>query len=89
MQSKALHGEQVALGTIATVCLQDGDWKRIRNIMRELDIPVTAKQLGISEEAAIDALYKAKGIRDRYTILDEKSLSRGECRKVLKRVGII
>jgi glycerol-1-phosphate dehydrogenase [NAD(P)+] len=87
--SKALHGEQVALGTIISLYLQGGDWKRIKNIMKELRLPVTARELGINDEIVIKALVGAKDVRKRYTILDEKKIDTAKAREILRAVGII
>lgn len=84
-----LHGEQCALGTIATIYLQDGDWESVKNVMRQLDLPTDARKLGVQSDLVVEALYKAKDIRDRYTVLNEKNLSRDGCKAVLEKVGVV
>jgi len=85
----AVHGEQVALGTIISLYLQKEDWEQARRIMKKFGLPVTAKQLGISGEAAVKALAAAKDVRDRYTILNKYKLTEKASRKILGRLGII
>lgn len=89
MGSQALHGEQVALGTIISVYLQRGDWKKIQLILKELGLPTTAKELGISREEAIKALVMAKNIRDRYTILDKYEIDENKAEEILHNCGVI
>jgi glycerol-1-phosphate dehydrogenase [NAD(P)+] len=87
--SKALHGEQVALGTIISVHLHGGNWKQIAHLMYKLGLPTSAKTIGISEDILIQALVNAKNVRDRYTILNEKNLDEKQAKKILKKLGII
>lgn len=87
--TKALHGEQVALGSIATIYLQGGDWRSFRNSLREIGLPTTAKEIGIEPALLIKALASAKDVRERYTVLNEKKIDEKEAEKVLREVGII
>lgn len=87
--SKALHGEQVALGTIVSVYLQGGDWKAVKRVMQELKLPTDASTLGISNEMVVKALVEAKNVRERYTVLNEKELDEKSARSALSKVGII
>lgn len=87
--SKALHGEQVALGTIISVYLHRGDWQMIRNLLINLSLPVTAKELDISSETMIKALAMAKDIRDRYTIFNKENIDEKKSEKILKKLRII
>ncbi|MBI2076236.1 MAG: iron-containing alcohol dehydrogenase [Candidatus Aenigmarchaeota archaeon] len=87
--SSALHGEQVALGTIATTYLQGQDWKAIIKMLKKLKLPVTAKGMGETEERVVKALATASSIRDRYTVLNKKNLTEKSARNVLESVGII
>ncbi len=87
--AKALHGEQVALGTLVSMRLQGKDWEGMRGTMKEFGIPVTAEGIGIQEEMLVEALHKAKSVRERFTVLDMHDLSKDDCRQVLEEVGII
>ncbi|NOZ89269.1 MAG: NAD(P)-dependent glycerol-1-phosphate dehydrogenase, partial [Crenarchaeota archaeon] len=74
---RALHGEQVALGTIMMMYLHGGDWRRVRRALERLGLPTTARQLGIPDEVVVEALTIAHRIRpERYTILGETGLTR-------------
>jgi len=87
--SKALHGEQVALATIACQYLQGGDWRKIKHVMQQLRLPTDAKSLGIGDDMAVKALAGAKDVRNRYTVLNENNLNESSARKVLRATGII
>ena len=87
--SKALHCEQVALGTVISTYLQHGDWERIRSLLTELQLPTTAAGLGISADNAVGALVAARTIRERYTILNEYTINREKAKDILSRCGII
>lgn len=66
----ALHGEQCGVGTIMMMYLHGGDWQHIRDALRTIGAPVTARELGIPDQCIIEALVHAHEIRpDRYTIL--------------------
>ncbi len=73
----ALHGEQCGVGTIMMAYLHGLDWEKIRDTLKLVRAPVTAKQLGVSDANIIKALIKAHEIRgkSRYTILGEKGLT--------------
>ncbi len=71
----ALHGEQCGVGTIMMMYLHGGDWQRIRDALKTIGAPITAKELGIEDEYIIEALIKAHTIRpERYTILGDMDL---------------
>src|SRR3989344_4294705 len=89
MHVKSLHGEQVALGTIASMYLQNKKWQRMKDVMEDFGLPVTAKAAGIQDEIAIEALHKAKSVRERFTVLNLRDLSKNDCRQVLQETGII
>jgi glycerol-1-phosphate dehydrogenase [NAD(P)+] len=68
---KALHGEACGIGTIITMYLHGGDWREIREALRQIGAPVTPAEVGIPDATAADALLAAKEIRpERFTILD-------------------
>ena len=87
--SKALHGQQVALGTIIATYLQEGDWKKIRDIMKNMNIPTTAKELNIDREVMIKALVNSKHVRDRYTVLNRYEIDEKKSKEILEKVGIL
>jgi glycerol-1-phosphate dehydrogenase [NAD(P)+] len=86
----AMHGEQVGVGTILTAYLQKTNWEQIRETLKQIGAPVTAKELGVKKEDVIKALETASTIRpDRYTILHKLQLDYETCKKVAKETKII
>ena len=87
---KALHGEQCAVGTIIASYLHGEDWKHIRNLIKKVGGPVSAKDLGIEDKYVIEALTIAHTIRpNRYTILGDKGISKDAAINALKVTEII
>jgi len=67
---RALHGELCGLGTIVMMYLHGGDWKMIREALRQVGAPITAAEVGLDNDVVIEALIKSHLIRpQRYTIL--------------------
>jgi glycerol-1-phosphate dehydrogenase [NAD(P)+] len=86
----ALHGEQVGVGTIMMAYLHGKNWRKIRNILKNIGAPVTARELGVSEEKIIEALTIAHKIRpDRYTILGREGLSWKAAENLARNTGVI
>ena len=87
---RAMHGEQCGVGSILSAYLHNANWKRIRNTLKKIGAPTTAKELGIEDENIIKALEMAPKIRpERYTILHKLNLNRKEYEKASKKTGII
>lgn len=88
---KVLHGEAVAVGTIAMLYVYgDPLWKKVRRIMRKIGLPTTAKELGLSGDILVKALTMAHKVRpERYTILGERGLPEDAAVKILRETGII
>lgn len=87
---RSLHGEQCGVGAIMMMYLHGGDWKAIRNALRDIGAPVNAEELGQRPEDIIEALLKAKDVRtDRFTILDEKCLTAETAESTAKATGVI
>lgn len=89
LHAGALHGEQCALGTIIMRYIQGKEWQKLRDTMRGLGLPTTAREIGIPEEILVKALVMARDIRKRYTILNEVEIDEERARKILKEVEII
>jgi len=86
----ALHGEQCGVGAIMMARLHNIDWRRIRDTLKKVGAPTTAKELGVKPEHVVKALVRACKIRpDRYTILDERRLNKESAVKLAKATGII
>ena len=70
----ALHGEQCGLGSIVTMYLHGGNWKKIRNTLKAVNAPINSRELGIDEEVVLNAFLNSKEIRpQRVTILDKSN----------------
>jgi glycerol-1-phosphate dehydrogenase [NAD(P)+] len=82
---RALHGEQCGVGTIMMMALHGGDWQMIRNALRTIGCPTSAKGLNVSRDELIQAMTTAHTIRDRYTILGESGLTE----KAAERIAVM
>jgi glycerol-1-phosphate dehydrogenase [NAD(P)+] len=86
----AMHGEQCGVGTVLCSFLYRSNWRHIKNTLRQLGAPITAKDLGIEDQDVVRAFDMAARIRpDRYTILQKLGLSVEGCEKVAKATGVI
>lgn len=85
---KALHGEQVGLGTILMLHLHNGPWERVRNVLRSIGAPTTAEAAGLEREEVLEALTMAHTIRDRYTILGSDGLTREAAERLVEVTGV-
>ncbi len=87
---KALHGEQCGVGSIMTMYLHGGDWEKVRDALKEIGAPTTARELGITSEEVIYAMSHAHEIRsDRFTILGDQGISEEVAEKVARATGVI
>lgn len=85
-----LHGEQCGLGTIMMAALHGMDWRVVRDTLRMVRAPITAEEIGVDDKYIVEALVKAREIRpERYTILNEKPLTRKSARKLAEETGVI
>jgi len=76
VEKPALHGEQCGVGTIMMAYLYGENWQHIRDVLKEIGAPTTAKELGIKEGYIIEALTRAHQINpQRYTILGDSGLA--------------
>jgi len=86
----ALHGEEVAVGTIMMLYLHGRSWRRVKNFMARIGLPTTAKDLGVRAEDVVKALTIAHTIRpERYTILGEKGLTPEAAERLARVTGVI
>jgi len=89
MGTTALHGEQVAIGTIIMQYLQRKDWMHVKKIMEQLGLPTKLSEIGIDKKKAIKALVDARNVRDRYTILNKVDINEEKAEEILKHVDVI
>ncbi|ABU82351.1 NAD(P)-dependent glycerol-1-phosphate dehydrogenase [Ignicoccus hospitalis] len=87
----ALHGEQVGVGTIMMLYLHGSKlWRKVRKVLRDLNLPTTAEELGVEDEKIIEALTIAHKIRpERYTILGSDGLTREAAERLARTTGVI
>lgn len=85
-EKPGIHGIQVGLATVFTSYLQGRRWWWIKQILEDIEFP----SLGdvADEDLFIEAVLLAPKLRKRYTILNEKSLTRREIRDILTEVGL-
>ena len=89
-EKPALHGEQCALGTLMMGYLHNLDWESTKNIMIQLGLPTTAKELDLKDEDIIESLVTAHTIRpERYTILGKDGLTKDAAVNVASITGVI
>jgi glycerol-1-phosphate dehydrogenase [NAD(P)+] len=70
--------------------LQKRNWRMIRNKLKIIGSPVTAKELGVKANHIIDALTIAHKIRiKRFTVLGKEGLSRTAAENLAKKTGVI
>ncbi|MEM0139240.1 MAG: NAD(P)-dependent glycerol-1-phosphate dehydrogenase [Ferroplasma sp.] len=86
----AMHGEQVAMGSLVAMYFHGGDWKSLYDTYKLIGVSVRASDYQISDAIAIKALSIAHRIRpERYTILGETDLDENVAEDALKLTGII
>jgi len=86
---RALHGEECGVGTIIMLYLHGEDWMGVRDVLKKIKAPTTARDLGVRDEDVIDALVMAHSMRrERYTILGE-GMSRSAAEKAVRVTGVI
>ncbi len=76
-EEKKLHGLQVGLATLLTLFLQHQEEKaqKLQKFYKKMKFPVSSAELGIECEIFKEAIELAPHIRERYTILNEVSIS--------------
>ncbi|MFO8077272.1 MAG: NAD(P)-dependent glycerol-1-phosphate dehydrogenase [Thermoplasmatota archaeon] len=85
-----LHGEQCGIGAIMTMYLHGGDWRMIRDTLKQIGAPTTSDEIGVSKKKIVEALIRATEIRpERYTILGEHGLTKEAARTLAKKTKVI
>lgn len=83
-----LHGEQVGVGAILMALHQGGEWERIRDALKRVGAPTTAEELGVDVSVILESLLKARDVRDRHTILNEKPLTEEAAKELILKTGV-
>ncbi len=86
---KALHGEQVAVGTLFTLNLQKNKYfKRVRDFFKHCEVPMKYSDIGLTEEEFIKAISYAPNTRkERYTILEKLDMREEKISEVIGKVA--
>lgn len=86
----ALHGEQVAVGTILCSYVRGEDWQSYREVFELVGLPVGASGLGLYSDTVVKALVEAPKTRpDRYTILEHVGIDEKTAREAAEATGVI
>jgi glycerol-1-phosphate dehydrogenase [NAD(P)+] len=86
----AMHGEQCGVGSVLTAYLHNASWQQIRDTLKQVGAPTTARELGVKDKDVVKALEMAATVRpERYTILHKLKLNREACKKVAKITMVI
>lgn len=86
---KAYHGEQCGVGTIMMNYLHNADWKSMRDVLKYIGAPTTAEELGVDNDTIVEALILCHTLRDRYTILGERGITKKAARALAEKTGVI
>jgi glycerol-1-phosphate dehydrogenase [NAD(P)+] len=85
-----LHGERCGVGTVMMAYLHGANWKRIREVLKNLGAPTSAGELGVERNDVLNALELAATLRpERFTILNKLSLNRDAYEHLAKVTGVI
>jgi len=85
----ALHGEQVAMGTILTAYFRGGDFESLKHFLNALGLPLTAEEFGFSPQELVKAIVLAPQTRpERYTVLEKIDVDENQAKKALVETGI-
>jgi glycerol-1-phosphate dehydrogenase [NAD(P)+] len=84
-EGAAMHGEQVALGSLVSAAAHGGPLlATLTDLYARLDLPMHPSQLSISTEDMLRAVQAAPGTRPgRYTILSERDLATAAVARLL------
>lgn len=81
----ALHGIQVAFGTLMSTVLRGQSIDHLLDFYRSVGLPTTLQELGLTKEQFVQVLEHAPKTREqRYTILEKRNLSTEEIEKYIE-----
>ena len=88
--AEAAHGEQVALGALVACVLHGMDWKKMREFLLQVSLPVKCSDINVTREDFLKALRLSPSIRpERYTILDKLLLDENGYKEILEPAHIL
>jgi len=83
----AMHGEQVAFGSIISVALYGEDTHLFRKRLRRLGLPQDPGDLGLDTEAMVRVILEAPNTRPgRFTILENADLDEPGARRLIESI---
>jgi glycerol-1-phosphate dehydrogenase [NAD(P)+] len=83
----AMHGAQVAFGSIFSVALYDEDTDAFRGRLRRLGLPDTPETLGLSRDELVQVLLAAPETRPgRFTVLEDADLDETSAGALIQRI---
>lgn len=86
-QIQVLHGYLVGLGALVSSILQNQNFKKLVQFLKDYEIDVRPTALGISKEIFIDAWLKARSTRpNRYTILNEIEITKEKIEAIYNQI---
>lgn len=89
-RNHALHGEQCGVGTILMAYLHRINWRRVRETLRKLKAPTSAKELGLERDEVVKALTVAATLRpERYTILNKVNFDSAAYERLAGKTEVI
>jgi glycerol-1-phosphate dehydrogenase [NAD(P)+] len=84
---RALHGAQVAFGSIVSVALYGDDVDAFRSRLRTIGLPDEPAALGLDDDDVVSILMAAPDTRPgRFTILEDADLDEGGARALVRRI---
>ena len=88
--NSSMHGQQCGVGAIMMAYLHESGWEHIRETLKRLEAPTTARELGVEDQDIVKALEMASRIRpERYTILNRHKLDLDACEKLARTTRVI
>ena len=88
-EKRSLHGEQVGVGTIIMAYLHGLEWREIREALKKVGAPTTARELGVSRGKMVECVLRARELRKRFTVLDAVRLDDELVAKILRETEVI
>ncbi len=86
----SLHGERAGVGAVLCAYLHGSNWQGIRDFLKEIGAPSTAKELNVSPKQVVRALTIAHTLRpERYTILGETGVAEAAAERVARATGVV
>jgi glycerol-1-phosphate dehydrogenase [NAD(P)+] len=84
---RALHGAQVAFGTLISVALYEDDVEPTKRRLEKLGLPAHPSDLELTENEMVDIILAAPDTRPgRFTILEDANLDEIGARDLVRRI---